>query len=74
MAWIPEETAEHLIGRTARLLTRVGDARLKTLGLAGAQLPVFAALRDGSALSQSELARVAHVEQPTMAASAYVPS
>jgi MarR family transcriptional regulator, transcriptional regulator for hemolysin len=68
MAWVPKNTAEHLIGRTARLLTRVGDARLKTLGLAGAHLPVFAALQDGSTLSQTELARIAGVEQPTMAA------
>jgi MarR family transcriptional regulator, transcriptional regulator for hemolysin len=68
MAWVPKNTAEHLIGRTARLLTRVGDARLKTLGLAGAHLPVFAALQDGFTLSQTELARIAGVEQPTMAA------
>ncbi|APW61361.1 MarR family winged helix-turn-helix transcriptional regulator [Paludisphaera borealis] len=68
MAWIPKHTAEHLIGRTARLLTRVGDARLKSLGLTGAQLPVFAALQDGSTLSQTALARIAGVEQPTMAA------
>jgi MarR family transcriptional regulator, transcriptional regulator for hemolysin len=67
MAWVPKETAEHLIGRTARLLTRVGDTRLKTLDLTGAHLPVFAALRDGSKLTQTELARIAVVEQPTMA-------
>lgn len=68
MAWVPKKSAEHLIGRTARLLTRVGDARLKTIGLAGAHLPVFAALQDGSTLSQTELAKLAVVEQPTMAA------
>ena len=68
MAWEPKQTAEHLIGRTARLLTRVGDARLKSLGLAGGQLPVFAMLKDGSALTQAELAKQARVEQPTMAA------
>ncbi|SIN74341.1 DNA-binding transcriptional regulator, MarR family [Singulisphaera sp. GP187] len=67
MAWVPKNTAENLIGRTARLLTRVGDARLKSLGLAGAHLPIFAALQDGSGLSQTELARIACVEQPTMA-------
>ena len=68
MAWTPKDTAEHLIGRAARLLTRVGDARLKALGLTGAHLPVFAVLKDGAALSQAALAKVAKVEQPTMAA------
>jgi len=68
MAWQPKETAENLIGRASRLLTRVGDARLKSLGLAGGHLPVFAMLKDGSALTQAELAKLARVEQPTMAA------
>ena len=68
MAWVPTNNAENLISRTARLLTRVGDARLKTIGLSGAQMPIFARLQDGSTLSQADLARLACVEQPTMAA------
>ncbi len=68
MVWIPQDTAEHLIGRTARLLSRVGDGRLRSLGLAAGHMPVFAALHDGSALTQTALAQLACVEQPTMAA------
>jgi DNA-binding MarR family transcriptional regulator len=68
MTWIPHETAGHLVNRAARLLTRLADARLKGLGVAGGQIPVLAALQDGSELSQTALAHVARVEQPTMAA------
>lgn len=57
----------HLINRAARLLVRWGDVRFQELGLAIAQLPVLAALKDGSSLPQKELARLAHTEQPTMA-------
>ena len=42
-------------------------ARLRALGFATAQLPVLSALMDGARLSQTELARWAKVEQPTMA-------
>lgn len=68
MTWVPKNTAENLIGRAARMLTRLGDARLKPLGVAGAQIPILAALQDGSSLSQTALSRLACVEQPTMAA------
>lgn len=57
----------HYFSRIARAMARIGDARLKPLGFATAQLPVLTALRDGAARSQSELARWAKVEQPTMA-------
>ena len=67
MSWVPQKTAGHLISRTARLLTRLGDRRLKSLGMAAGQIPVLGALQDGSALSQSSLARLACIEQPTMA-------
>ena len=56
-----------LIGRAAHLLTRLADARFRDLGLATAQIPVFVALKGGARLSQKELARLAGVEQPSMA-------
>jgi DNA-binding MarR family transcriptional regulator len=60
-------TPGHYFSRIARGLARIGDARLKELGFATAQLPVLTALKDGAALSQTALARWAKVEQPTMA-------
>jgi MarR family transcriptional regulator, transcriptional regulator for hemolysin len=60
-------TPGHYFSRIARALARVGDARLRPLGFATAQLPVLTALKDGARLPQSELARWAKVEQPTMA-------
>jgi DNA-binding MarR family transcriptional regulator len=68
MTWIPQNTAGHLINRAARLLTRLADARLKALGVAGGQIPVLAALQGGSERSQASLVQLARVEQPTMAA------
>lgn len=65
--WDPMAYPGHYFSRIARGLARIGDARLKELGFATAQLPVLTALRDGAALSQTELARWAKVEQPTMA-------
>ena len=65
--WQPLEHPGHYLSRIARGLTRVGDARLRPLGLATAQLPVLSMLRNGDRLAQSELARLAKVEQPTMA-------
>jgi DNA-binding MarR family transcriptional regulator len=65
--WNPMRHAGHYFSRIARGLARVGDARLRDLGFATAQLPVLTALKDGARLSQMELARWAKVEQPTMA-------
>ncbi len=65
--WNPMRTPGHYISRIARGLARVGDVRLHELGFATAQLPVLTALKDGARLSQTELARWAKVEQPTMA-------
>lgn len=61
-------SAGQLLGRISRLVARVADARLRPLGLAGGQLPIFAALADGSEMAQMTLARLALIEQPTMAA------
>lgn len=46
---------------------RITDARLRRLGVGCGQIPVLAALQDGRALSQVELARLARIEQPSMA-------
>ena len=65
--WHAMKVPSHYISRIARGMTRIGDVRLRPLGFATAQLPVLTALRDGTPLSQTELARWAKVEQPTMA-------
>ena len=65
--WEPLNWPGHYFSRISRGLARIGDARLRALGFATAQLPVLAALKDGGAMSQTELARWAKVEQPTMA-------
>ena len=56
-----------LLGYVARGFTRVADVDLKDLGLATGQFPVLFGLKGGKALSQAELARIAKVEQPSMA-------
>ncbi|WP_394787119.1 MarR family winged helix-turn-helix transcriptional regulator [Rhodoferax sp.] len=56
-----------LIGRATRTFTRIADLELRDLGFATGQLPVLIGLKGGKALSQAELARIAQVEQPSMA-------
>lgn len=56
-----------LIGQATRAFARIVDLPLRELGFAIGQLPVLVALKRGDALSQAELARVAQVEQPSMA-------
>ena len=65
--WDPMAHPGHYFSRIARGLARIGDVRLRDLGFATAQLPVLTALKDGSRMSQTDLARWAKVEQPTMA-------
>ncbi len=65
--WDPLRHPGHYFSRIARGMTRVGDARLRELGFATAQLPVLNRLKDGARVSQTELARWAKVEQPSMA-------
>jgi DNA-binding MarR family transcriptional regulator len=57
----------HLINRISRLMLRWGDERFQKLGLGIAQMPVLYALKEGGASTQTELARLAQIEQPTMA-------
>jgi MarR family transcriptional regulator, transcriptional regulator for hemolysin len=68
MTWSPKQSVGHLVGRAARLYARKADALLRPLGIAAGYIPIFAALKDGGSLSQSALARIAQIEQPTMAA------
>jgi MarR family transcriptional regulator, transcriptional regulator for hemolysin len=56
-----------LVSRAFRALARLGDAALKPLGLRYAQIPVFALLRTGAALTQKSLADATGIEQPSMA-------
>ena len=65
--WDPLRHPGHYFSRIARGMMRIGDTRLRELGFATAQLPVLNALKDGGKFSQTELARGAKVEQPTMA-------
>ena len=65
--WLPDAMPAMLFATAARMLARRADARLRALGVSLSQFPVFFALKDGSRLSQKELARLANVEQPSMA-------
>jgi DNA-binding MarR family transcriptional regulator len=65
--WDPGDHPAYLLGRAARLFTRKADERLRKHGFGAAQVPVLRALKDGVARSQTELAAVARIEQPTMA-------
>ncbi len=58
----------YLMNWGGRLLRRMADRRLKPLGLSSAYLPVINALIADDALPQKALARIAAIEQPTMAA------
>ena len=65
--WNPLTHPSHYFSRIGRAQTRIGDAQLRAVGLATAQLPVLSMLSGGRQLSQIELARRAKVEQPSMA-------
>lgn len=67
VSWRPMRTPGYFISRVHRAMTRIGDARLKALGFATAQLPVLGALHSGEKRSQTDLARLAKVEQSSMA-------
>lgn len=56
-----------LIGQISRTFARLVDAPLRDMGMAIGQMPVLVALKKKGALSQAELARLVHVEQPSMA-------
>ena len=57
-----------LINLASRVFNRMVEARLRRIGLGVGQIPVLAALKEGNSLQQKELARLARIEQPSMAA------
>ena len=63
----PEALVGFWINLASRTIVRVLDERLRPLGFAMSHLPVLRALAQGGPLSQKELARIARVEQQTMA-------
>jgi DNA-binding MarR family transcriptional regulator len=63
----PETFVGFWINLASRTIMRVLDARLRPHGFATSYLPVLRALAPGGSLSQKDLARLARVEQPTMA-------
>ncbi|WP_269759701.1 MarR family winged helix-turn-helix transcriptional regulator [Variovorax sp. E3] len=67
MAEIPDTHPLKLIGHLTRGFIRLVDGGLRELGLAAGQLPVLVSLKKSKTLSQAELARIAQVEQPSMA-------
>jgi MarR family transcriptional regulator for hemolysin len=67
MDWKLSDNPAPLINMASRAFMRLGDRRMKPLGLGIGQIPVLYLLRDGSAISQKELAQHAKIEQPSMA-------
>ena len=65
--WQPEAAAAFWINRAAKLLLLSFDKALRPCGFAMSYLPVLRALKGGTALSQTKLAQIAAVEQPSMA-------
>ena len=58
----------YMLNWGARLVRRLADRRMKTLGLSAGHLPVINSLAENEPMSQKALAAYASIEQPTMAA------
>lgn len=67
-AWDPTGTPSFWINHTSRLLMRHFEKELRPFELGMAYLPVVIALDENGPMLQRDLAILAHVEQPTMAA------
>jgi MarR family transcriptional regulator for hemolysin len=65
--WNPGASVSFRINLASRSLLRLQDRRLHPLGFGMSQMPVLHALKDGASRPQKDLARIARVEQPTMA-------
>ncbi len=65
--WTPHAMPTLVVGRLGALLLKLSDERLRLAGITAAQLPVLVALKHGEQRTQGELARMAGVEQPSMA-------
>lgn len=63
-----DASAGYMTNLAARLFARAVDDALRDLGVSAGYLPVYFALSDGAALTQTALAKAAVIEQPTMAA------
>jgi MarR family transcriptional regulator for hemolysin len=63
-----QSSAGYMTNLAARLFAREVDRKVRELGVSAGYLPVLFALADGKALTQTSLANVAAIEQPTMAA------
>lgn len=66
--WDPESKPTFWINHASRLLMRHFEQRLRPFDFGMAYLPVVMALEKNGPLLQKQLAEIAHVEQPTMAA------
>lgn len=63
----PEALVGFWLNLASRALMRTMDARLRPFGFSLSHLPVLRALAEHGAHTQKDLARLARVEQPTMA-------
>lgn len=61
-------SAGYMTNLAARLFAREVDRKVRELGVSAGYLPVFFALAVAKTLTQTALANVAAIEQPTMAA------
>jgi MarR family transcriptional regulator for hemolysin len=66
--WDPTSAPTFWINHASRLLMREFEQRLRPLEFGMAYLPVVVPLEESGPLQQKQLAQLAHVEQPTMAA------
>lgn len=60
-------TPGHLTSLAARGFVKLSESRLKPLGFGVGQLPVLVTLAEGQVDTQRDLARMVHIEQPSMA-------
>lgn len=63
-----EHDTGYIVTLTARAFMRVAEAQLRPVGLGVAHIPVLVCLAEKEPLTQVDIARRIHVEQPTAAA------
>jgi MarR family transcriptional regulator for hemolysin len=66
--WDPASAPTFWINHASRLLMREFEQRLRPLDFGMAYLQVVVPLEENASLQQKQIAQLAHVEQPTMAA------
>ena len=67
LPWDMSTNPVPLINMAARAIARIGERALKPFGVGVGQIPVIYMLRNGAAMSQTELALAIRIEQPSMA-------